>query len=239
MTEKRKAPEKRKTVSLCLLVMNERKGCEHDVPLIPRDQFDEIFAVDSNSTDGTEEFLKANGIHVYQQPEKGYSAALHYGFRMCKSNALVVFSPTGRVPIEDTLKFRACFDAGAELVIANRNMKGARNEEDVHFFRPRKWFVLGLSLMTALLWQREGPVVLDVLHGFRGMTVKAFNHIGAQDLGVSIDLEMVTRAYKLGLTIVQFPTSETGRIHGSTHFPALKTGSRLLLYLWREIRRRD
>ena len=110
------------------------------------------------------------------------------------------------------MKFRACFNAGAELVIASRNMKGARNEEDVYFFRPRKWFVLGLSFLTALFWRREGLVVWDVLHGFRGMTVEAFNRIGLRDRGVSIDLEMVARAYKLGLTVAQLPTSEAGRI---------------------------
>jgi hypothetical protein len=185
------------------------------------------------------EYLEAAGIPVHQQPERGYSAGCHHGFRMCKSDALVLFFPTGSVPVEDILKFRACFDVGAELVIASRNMKGANNEEDVHFFRPRKWFVLGLSLLTALLWKREGPVVWDVLHGFRGMMVEAFNRIELRDTGVSIDLEMVARAYKLGLTVAQFPTSEAGRIEGSTHFPALKTGLRILGYLWREIWRRD
>jgi hypothetical protein len=118
-------------------------------------------------------------------------------------------------------------------------MKGARNEEDVSFFRPRKWFVLGLSLLTALLWRRKGPAVWDVLHGFRGMTVEAFERIGPRDTGVSIDLEMIARAYKMGLTIEQFPTSEAGRIEGATHFPVLKTGLRLLGHLWREIWRRD
>ena len=231
--------EKRRTVALCLLVMNERKGCEHDVPLIKREAFDEIFAVDGNSTDGTVEYLEAAGIPVHRQPEKGYSAGCRHGFRMCTSDVLVFYFPTGSVPVEDTLKFRACFDDGAELVIASRNMKGARNEDDVNFFRPRKWFVLGLSLLPALLWRRKGPVVWDVLHGFRGMTAETFRLIKPLDSGVSIDLEMVARAYKLGLTIEQFPTFEAGRIEGATHFPALKTGSRLMGYLWREIWRRD
>ena len=75
--------------------------------------------------------------------------------------------------------------------------------------------------------------------GVWGMMVEAFNRIGLRDTGVSIDLEMVARAYKLGLTVAQFPTSEAGRIEGSTHFPAIKTGSRMLGYLWREIWRRD
>jgi len=231
--------EKRKTVSLCLLVMNERRGCEHDVPLVKREAFDEIFAVDGNSTDGTVEYLEAAGIPVHQQPKKGYSAGCRHGFHMCTSDALVFYFPTGSVPVEDTLKFRPRFDAGADLVIPSRNMKGARNEEDVGFFRPRKWFVLGLSLLTALLWRRKGPAVWDVLHGFRGMTVEAFERIDPRDTGVSIDLEMIARAYKMGLTIEQFPTSEAGRIEGTTHFPVLKTGSRLLGHLWREIWRRD
>jgi glycosyltransferase involved in cell wall biosynthesis len=231
--------EKRKTVTLCLLVMNERRGCEHDVPLIKREAFDEIFAVDGNSTDGTVEYLEAVGIPVHQQPEKGYSAGCRHGFHMCTSDALVFYFPTGSVPVEDTLKFRPRFNVGADLVISSRNMKGARNEEDVSFFRPRKWFVLGLSLLTALLWRRKGPAVWDVLHGFRGMTVEAFERIGPRDTGVSIDLEMIARAYKMGLTIEQFPTSEAGRIEGATHFPVLKTGLRLLGHLWREIWRRD
>lgn len=231
--------EKKKTVSLCLLVMNERKGCENDVPLIPRDQFDEVFAIDGNSTDGTVEYLEAAGIPVHQQPEKGYSAGCRHGFHMCTSDVLVFYFPTGSVPVEDVLKFRAYFDAGADLVVASRNMKDAQNEEDVHFFRPRKWFVLGLSFLTALMWRRSGPVVWDVLHGFRGMTVEAFKCIDPRDAGVSLDLEMVARAYKLNLAIEQFPTSEAGRLEGATHFPALKTGSRLLGYLWRELWRRD
>lgn len=231
--------EKKKTVSLCLLVMNERRGCEHDVPLIPREQFDEVFAVDGNSTDGTAEYLEAAGIPVHPQPEPGYNASYIHAFNMCRSDALVFFHPKGGIPVEDALKFRACFDNGADLVIASRNMAGGHNEEDVHFFRPRKWFVLGLSLLTALLWRRKGPIAWDVLHGFRGMTAGAFKRIKPLNTGVSIDLEMVARAYRLNLAIEQFPTSETGRIDGHTHFPALKTGSRLLGYLWRELWRRD
>ena len=231
--------KKRKTVALCLLVMNERRGCEYDVPRIKRDAFNEIFAIDGNSVDGTVEHLEAAGIPVYQQPEKGYSAGCLHGFHMCTSDALVFYFPTGSVPVEDTLKFQKYFNNGADLVIASRNIKGARNEEDVNFFQPRKWFVLGLSLLTALLWRRKGPIIWDVLHGVRGMTVEAFERIGPRDTGVSIDLEMIARAYKMGLTIEQFPTSEAGRIEGATHFPVLKTGLRLLGHLWREIWRRD
>jgi hypothetical protein len=40
-------------LSLCLVVWNELEGCKLDVPRLPRDAFDEVFAVDGGSTDGT------------------------------------------------------------------------------------------------------------------------------------------------------------------------------------------
>jgi len=40
-------------ITLCLLVFNERAGCEVDVPKLRRDTFDDVYAVDGGSTDGT------------------------------------------------------------------------------------------------------------------------------------------------------------------------------------------
>ena len=37
-------------ISLCLVTWNELQGCQIDVPQLPRDHFDEIYAVDGGST---------------------------------------------------------------------------------------------------------------------------------------------------------------------------------------------
>lgn len=58
-------------VSLCLLVWNELEGCQIDLPCIPMDEFDEIYAVDGGSIDGTVQFLESHGIPVYKQPKTG------------------------------------------------------------------------------------------------------------------------------------------------------------------------
>eukprot|EP00828_Plagiopyla_frontata_P006252 TRINITY_DN12699_c0_g2_i1.p1 TRINITY_DN12699_c0_g2~~TRINITY_DN12699_c0_g2_i1.p1 ORF type:complete len:113 (+),score=22.78 TRINITY_DN12699_c0_g2_i1:3-341(+) len=55
------------SVSLCLIVWNELEGCKKDVPLIPRECFDEIYAVDGGSTDGTVEYLESQSIKVFPQ----------------------------------------------------------------------------------------------------------------------------------------------------------------------------
>ena len=51
-------------IALCLMVKNELKGCEIDIPRINQKLFNEVFAVDAGSVDGTVEFLKNNNIKV-------------------------------------------------------------------------------------------------------------------------------------------------------------------------------
>jgi hypothetical protein len=226
-------------LTLCLLTWNEIAGCRLDVPRLPRNDFDEVFAMDGGSTDGTCEYLTAQGIPVVRQELPTYNGAYISAFRRCTTDALVMYHPKGTVPPESVLKFRPLFERGADLVIASRIGPGARNEEDDHLLRPRKWFVRTLGLSSAMVWRRSGPLVWDVLHGFRGMRKTAFEGIDPLPAGVSIDLEMVVRAYKQRLRIETFPVVEQARESGETHFKAWPTGKRLLKYMWSELGRAD
>jgi glycosyltransferase involved in cell wall biosynthesis len=224
-------------LSLCLLTWNELKGCQQDVPKLPLHAYQEIYAVDGGSTDGTIEYLETMGIPVHRQPVKGYNQAYLFAFSKCTTDALVLFHPKGSIDQQDILKFRPLFESGNDLVIASRNIRGARNEEDEHWLRPRKWFVICISLVTALIWRRKGPIIWDVLHGFRGMRKDRFLSIEPLKEGLSIDIEMVARCYRKRYRAVEFPTSESKRIAGETHFKAFRTGRLLLAYIWRELGR--
>jgi glycosyltransferase involved in cell wall biosynthesis len=225
-------------LTLCLLTWNELAGCQLDVPRLPLDRFEEVFAIDNGSTDGTCDYLRAQGIAVHQQDLPTYNGAYISAFRQCTTDALIMYHPKGSIDPADVLKFRRLFDEGADLVIASRVGRGARNEEDDKLIKHRKWFVLGLGLAASLMWRRNGPMVWDVLHGFRGMRKAAFESIDALPAGVSIDLEMVVRSYRRGLRIATFPVQERPRLAGTTRFKAWPTGRRLLRYLWLERRRR-
>lgn len=226
-------------VSLCLIVWNELKGCEADVPRLPLNQFDEIFAVDGGSTDCTVEHLKSHGIPVHRQPKPGLNAAYVHANNMATGDAVVVFFPKGTLPIEDVLKFRPLFESGNQLVVASRQIAGSVNEENVYLIRPRKWAVLCLSTLAALLWHREGYFVRDVLHGFKGWRRDAFYEMKIINYGLSIDIEMVVRSYKLRMQRCEFPTREEPRGYSETHFKIWPTGKCLLSYLWFELKRKD
>ena len=111
-------------ISLCLIAWNELQGCQADVPKLPRDEFDEIFAVDGGSTDGTVEYLESQGIPVYRQPKRGLNAAYVHANEMATGDALVVFFTKGTLPTDDLRKFRPFFEQGYELIIASRQTLG-------------------------------------------------------------------------------------------------------------------
>jgi len=226
-------------MSLCLIVWNELQGCQADIPHLPLQAFDEVFAVDGGSTDGTVEYLEQAGIPVYRQPKRGLNAAYVHANDVATGDVVVVFFPKGTLSPEDLLKFRPLFEKGHDLVIASRQVNGSVNEEDAHILRPRKWAVWGLGTLAALVWRREGVWIRDVLHGFKGWRKSAFEKMKILDHGLSIDIEMVVRSYKLGLSRVEFATKELSRGYGDTHFKIWPTGKRLLAYLWFELWRND
>ncbi len=226
------------TVALCLLTWNEIDGVKHDVPLIDKSKFDQIYCIDGGSKDGTVEYLEGQGITVYQQSAKGINQACIDGVAHCKCDAFVFYHPKGTIPIEDTYRFRAFYEQGYEFVVGSRMMKEAHNEEDDKLFRPRKWFVLGVGLIAKILYKREGNTIWDTMHGFRGMTVDAFKKCEISTFNCSIDVEMVCRSYKKRIKRIEFPTTEGSRIGGETHFKAFSTGKQIIKYLWWEFFRK-
>lgn len=224
-------------LTLCLLTLNELEGCRHDVPNIPFESFDEIFAMDGGSNDGTVEYLKERGLSVFRQEHKGYNGAYIDAFTRCTTDALVMYHPKGSIDPAVLLKFRTHFEQGYDLVVASRLTAGAVNEEDSQLFRPRKWFVRVLGLAAALLWKRDKGMIGDVLHGCRGMRRDAFFAIEPLPTGVTIDLEMVVRTYRQRLRRVEFPVVEAPRLVGETRFKAWPTGRAMLRYLAFELRR--
>ena len=102
-------------------------------------------------------------------------------------------------------------------------MRGAFNEEDVHWFRPRKWVNQAFTLIANLIWNR-GPYVTDTINGFRGVRRESFKRIKPDARGFVIEYQMSIRAMKLGLKISEIPTHEGARLGGESTAHALPTG---------------
>jgi glycosyltransferase involved in cell wall biosynthesis len=222
-----------KKIELCLLVWNELEGCQKDIPLIP-DIFDRIYALDGGSNDGTIEFLRSRSIEVIGQTRHSYNGAYLDALDHFKGDALVFFHPKGTINVESLHEMRLLMHEGYDFVLASRLSKESQNEEDKRILRFRKWFVRAIAIVAKIRWGlTKNSYINDPLHGYRGVSRKFVDSLVLLDHGVTADLEMTRHAYSKQLTSVSFPVIEVERASGDTHFPAFKTGKKLLSYILR------
>jgi glycosyltransferase involved in cell wall biosynthesis len=224
-------------VSLALLTFNELPGCKVDVPKLPRDLFDEVFAVDGGSKDGTAEYLREQGIRVHTQRRRGLNQAYLEAAEQAPGDALVVFFPKGTVSPDVVRDIHRHLQMN-DLVIASRNLPGGHNEEDDKLLRPRKWAAGVLSHVIHAAWGRGTPRITDVLHGIKGFRKDAFARVALTDLKVTVDLELAVRSYRLGLRTVEFPVRESPRFYGETHFKMIACGIEYLKFFRYELLQR-
>ena len=218
-------------IGLVILNRNEEAALAQLLPRIPRHAVDLMFAVDGNSTDASPQMLRDHGIETLAQTAMGRGEAFAMAFehaRAKKIDAVIFYGPDGNEDPADIAKFRAHLEAGAEMVIASRMMRGAKNEEDDALLRPRKWANQAFALAAWATWGLRRARLTDPINGFRAITLAAWDKLQADGPGYTIEYQCSIRAYKLGLKVVEFATLEGARIGGESGAKAIPTGLRFV-----------
>lgn len=228
-------------ITLCVLTRNERPCLEVVMPRVPPPGptagFDDIVAIDGASTDGTLEYFDQHGIRVVAQSRRGRGEAFLLAFTEVEADAYIFFSPDGNEDPADLPRFRPLLEAGNDLVIASRMCAGARNEEDAHLLRPRKWANNAFNLAANLAFRRSGAYISDSINGYRAITRGAAQRLALDASDYTIEYQMTMRALRAGLRIAEFPTIEHPRVAGDTQASSIPTGLRFVRAFWNELRR--
>jgi glycosyltransferase involved in cell wall biosynthesis len=222
-------------VSLVFVTRNEEAGVLSILPQMDLSLFDQVYAVDGHSKDGTCEVFHSFDIPVISQSVPGLGAATLEAREHCKTDAMIFFHPDGNEDFRDLPKFIEYLNLGYDLVIASRMIKGAFNEDDEKIFKVRKWANLGFALIANTLFGARRCRVTDVVQGFRAITCESFDRLHLDQTNCTIDYQMVIRALKARLKIAEFPTHEGHRIAGATNFASIPTGIAEVKMLLREI----
>jgi glycosyltransferase involved in cell wall biosynthesis len=216
--------------------MDELYGSKALFDQIPWHRFEDALVLDGNSTDGTREFFESKGIRVVSQKNTGLGNAVIEALAASTGEAVVFFHPDGNMNPDDTLKFRPLFEQGYEFVVASRMMKGGYNEEDIKWIKSRKWANIVFGWIASVLWRKDGRYkASDPVNGFRGVTKSAFERMAINATDCSVDYQMIIRAYKRKIKLIEFPTIERSRIAGETRFKSIPTGIREVRMLMKEI----
>lgn len=222
------------TVSLVFITKNEQAGLLQILPQVDLKIFDQIYAVDGHSRDGTCEVFDCYGIQVIKQSIPGLGGATLEARARCKTDAMVFFHPDGNENPKDLPKFVDALNLGYELVIASRMIAGSYNEDDDKFLKLRKWANLGFALIANTAFGSRRCRITDVVQGFRAISCDGFDRLRLDKTDCTIDYQMVIRALKARLKIAEFPTIEGTRVAGATNFASIPTGIAEVKMLLRE-----
>jgi glycosyltransferase involved in cell wall biosynthesis len=218
--------------SLIILTFNEIEGLRALFEKIPFGEFDEYFAVDYKSQDGTVEFLKEKGIRVIPQEKRGRGEAFRLAAERAQGDILVFFSPDGNENPQDTLKLKEAIEQGYDMAIASRFLPDSRNEESGSFLPLRAWANQFFTLLANLFF---GGKLSDTINGFRAVKKDKFKELKVDAEGFAIEYQMSIRAMKLKQKIKEIPTIEGQRIGGCSTAYSIPTGLKILKVLLKEI----
>jgi len=218
--------------SLVILTFNEIEGLKALFHKIPFAQFDEVFAVDPGSIDGTIDFLKEKGIKVIIQDKKGRGEAFRIASEKAQGNILVFFSPDGNENPADTVKLKQAIEEGYDIAIASRFMKESQSDQFGSILPYRDWGNKSFTFLANLFFKGN---LKDTINGFRAVRKDKFEELNLDAEGFAIEYQMSIKALKKGYKIKETPTIEGQRIGGQSTASSVPTGLKLLKVFLKEL----
>jgi glycosyltransferase involved in cell wall biosynthesis len=215
--------------ALFISTLNEIEGITKQFHRIPISSFDECYALDGGSTDGTIEFFEEKSIKVIKNVKKG--EIFNAGAEVTECENLVFFAPDGNENPDDILLLLEKLKEGYDMAIGSRFMSGAQNEEDAKLFPLRAWANRVFSLLVRFWW---GGHITDSINGFRSIKRSKLIEMALEPTGFDIEFQMTIRGLKLGHKINEIPTKEGDRIGGESRAYSLPTGKLMLKRLIKE-----
>jgi len=177
----------------------------------------EIFVIDNNSTDRTNEIAKkayeelgCKGRLMFEA-RKGKAAAVRKAFFEIEADIFVMADADMTYPASDLAKLMApVLDGRADIVCGNRHDSGVYKREN-----KRPFHDFGNNLVRNLINRLFNGALQDILTGYRIMSKRFVKNYPILAGGFELETEMSIHALDKGYTIHELPTSYRDRPEGS------------------------
>jgi glycosyltransferase involved in cell wall biosynthesis len=184
----------------------------------------EVIVADNGSEDGSGGLAEAAGARVIHEPERGYGSAYMAGFSAARGRYIVMADADLTYDFDETPRFVAELDAGADMVIGNR-MKNIHPGA-----MPWHHRYIGNPLLSGFLNLLFRTGVDDAHCGMRAFRRDVLPQLDLRTTGMEFASEMVIRAAKEKLDIRQFAIEYRPRV-GESKLSSFRDGWRHLRFL--------
>jgi glycosyltransferase involved in cell wall biosynthesis len=213
----------RASVSLVIPAKNEAANLPWVLSRIPS-FVDEVLIVDGLSTDGTIEVAQQlrSDIVVVHEMQPGKGAAVRAGFAAARGDVVVMLDADGSMDPAEIGRFVQAIEDGADLAKGSRRVDGGGSADLTAI---RDLGNRGLLRTANLLF---GTDFSELCYGYMAVRRSRIAELGLLSHGFEIETEIVTRAVRCGLAIVEVPSFEAPRRAGASNLSAIRDGLRIV-----------
>jgi glycosyltransferase involved in cell wall biosynthesis len=216
-------------VSVVIPCLNEAENIEHCVlaartVLARMDVAGEVIVADNASEDDSAVLAARAGARVVIEPRRGYGSAYLAGFAASRGDYIVMADADLTYDFDDIPRFVAALRDGAEMAI------GDRMDNIQPGAMPWLHRYIGNPALTGLLNLLFRTGVTDAHCGMRAVRREVLPRLDLRTTGMEFASEMVIRATKERLRIVEFPIEYHPR-GGESKLSSFRDGWRHLRFL--------
>jgi hypothetical protein len=185
----------------------------------------EVVVSDNGSTDGYDQAAIKSGARLVHQDQLGYGAAVMGGVQAAEGDYIVMLDADSSYGLNALGPMIDALRNGADLVMGNR-FRG-------HLARgsmPWTHRYIGNPVLSSLLRLLFGTSVGDAHCGLRAFTRDAYRRMALKTTGMEFASEMVARAARIQLRIVEVPVDYHPRT-GASKLRSFRDGWRHLRFL--------
>jgi glycosyltransferase involved in cell wall biosynthesis len=228
-------------VTLFIPTLNEVEGMKAIMPRVKREWCDQVLISDGGSTDGTIEYAKEQGYHVYVQKRPGIRHAYIEALPLVEGDVMLTFSPDGNSIPELIPQLIDKIREGYDMVIASRYLGEAKSEDDDMVTAFGNW------LFNRTINLLHGGHYTDAMVIFRAYRTSLFTELGLdQDSAyrtperlffttLGIEPLLSVRAAKRRLNIGEIPGDEPPRVGGERKLQIIRWGAGYFFQFIREV----
>ncbi len=221
--------QQRPHVSVVISALNEAQNLPYVLPYIPS-IVSEVILVDGHSTDDTiavaQHLLPT--VRIVKQPGKGKGDAIRAGVAAATGDIIVMLDADGSADPNEIPRFVGALMSGCDFAKGSRFLQGG-GSHDITLLRSAGNY--GLCRLTNLLFRTHFS---DLCYGYNAFWKHCLEDIEVDCDGFEIETLINLRIHKANLKIIEIPSFEYQRIHGTSNLNTFKDGWRVLKTILRE-----